>query len=1531
MAQQRLMQRLGWVLLRSSSGEWRSAAERWLQQAGVPHVQPPAPASAAAAAARAVPLAGYGRRLSSQPLRDGTAENSFETDSIDQQQQHHNHHNYQQPQGGPLHGAESAHPPPHAAAAPGAAAPGAAARHAHVQAATDAALSAFASGQQRVLLRIPRGGEWAPIAAEAAARAAAGGGRAAVLADGAARADEAAAALAAALPPGAGVARVPGLPLRQSDAAAVVDLRRLALDPRAAWQLRRRQHQDRFVLAVLDEPLECFPPAELARAAQGQSGGGAGAGGGAGGGGDGDALAAAAALLHDLGFMAASLDKRLLTLSARWWEALLAPPGGFADAVAPLQRVAWQMAPEDAAAAGLLAPVAAAAVETGVTLDAALLSGGGAAAALEAALCEPRRVGAVAEAYARLCPSARALALAAGPRHARALAVALAMRGVPAVPLHSDQAPPEAAAVLASFASGGERVLVAAGAAAERLPLGAAPLEALLVAAPVVGRGEYLARVAPALAARGGGGGGGGGGEGRPCLVIDFSDDWQHAGGAGSGGGAGGAAPLRPVFCRDALPAALVAAPAPAAPPEAAAEAAPAAEAAEAAAAAVAEPPTTGQLEWVVLDDGSWAMPLTRARTSLGSAMTGAAASAAARAGPGRPASLSAAAAAAAGAIRIVRLRRTKKGAFVPEIVAGGGEAEALAPNRRMGMRLQAARTFAEHWVAEHDPSTYAMHELGSEWKNHPATDAQLAFCLRHGIAHDASWTKGQARRAMDRYIVQEMRVPASEEQLRLLRHLGPFLPPIARGSRAFLHARAAAVAIESALTGGAAAPGTAPLPARVALVADLKRLWAVGVVPRFDWIGVNAEGDLVLDLMSGSYVWLTRLRPGAEPGAAAPRRAPRARQGAARADGANGAAEGGGGEGGEGGGSGGSGGGGGGAEGSGGSGGGIDPSSWPPLDPSAAYVATLQLPSGRHVPLTSSTVAEPGLFAPLEPDRPLSVRVRAAAGGGGGGGDGEGGDEGEDSGGGGGAAGGAGGGARRVRSFSRAGTPLTTALARAELVAARLQVVGVAFINPKHVARIVSAVGGWKVAAAHDGFAHHLTPAGARQLEALRAAGLPASRRYTALDAARELMRASKARGAPEAPATPAQLARIEELGLGDAAALDCGRARGASDGGGGAGAAGGLTYAQARALLFKAALQRDAEAAEAAAAGLVPRGGRRPGEGARGRGSGRGMSVARLMRQGEKAGQRLRVPHDSGSVDVLAGEGARVRAPEPSAGWQSQWEAAAAAGAAGAGAPDAADGEVRRRWGGAADGERRRRDDGPPGLRLFLDSADVRLWRAYAPTGTLWGVTTNPAILERDGVPCSLRGAAGLVQEARTLGLGEFQFQAWGASASDLLASALAILDLGSPADDLRLTVKLPCTAAGLEAAARLRAERPGASVTVTGVYAAHQCLLAAGVGADYVAPYLGRMGDAAGAEAALAEVASMQAAMAALSARGAPRTRVLVASIRDPSQMARLAAAGCDTFTYSPAIMEAMLGVPATLAAVADFDAAAARNSL
>jgi hypothetical protein len=120
----------------------------------------------------------------------------------------------------------------------------------------------------------------------------------------------------------------------------------------------------------------------------------------------------------------------------------------------------------------------------------------------------------------------------------------------------------------------------------------------------------------------------------------------------------------------------------------------------------------------------------------------------------------------------------------------------------------------------------------------------------------------------------------------------------------------------------------------------------------------------------------------------------------------------------------------------------------------------------------------------------------------------------------------------------------------------------------------------------------------------------------------------------------------------------------------------------------------------------------------------------------------------------------------------------------------------------------------------RLFLDSADLQQWRKWAPTGTLYGFTTNPLILDRDGVPCTIaavkqllaavRSVApassssrdcapnrhaqpalqdwtthtphllALLLQARGLGVSELQCQAWGGSADALEASAFSLLEL-------------------------------------------------------------------------------------------------------------------------------------------------------
>ncbi len=217
-------------------------------------------------------------------------------------------------------------------------------------------------------------------------------------------------------------------------------------------------------------------------------------------------------------------------------------------------------------------------------------------------------------------------------------------------------------------------------------------------------------------------------------------------------------------------------------------------------------------------------------------------------------------------------------------------------------------------------------------------------------------------------------------------------------------------------------------------------------------------------------------------------------------------------------------------------------------------------------------------------------------------------------------------------------------------------------------------------------------------------------------------------------------------------------------------------------------------------------------------------------------------------------------------------------------------------------------------PGLRLFLDSADRAAWERWLSTGLFFGVTTNPTILDAAGLRCTLPVIAGVVRDALAHGIEEIQVQSWGTEAAALVRHGLAVAAL-SP----RVVVKVPATLEGVRAVRSLH--RAGARTTLTAVYVPHQALVGAAAGCDYVAPYYGRIGDGGGDAAAT--LRSMHAIL-----QGSGRTtRLLVASLRQPDELALLAAAGIDGFTFGARVAEAMFDVAETIAASSQFEATAA----
>lgn len=219
----------------------------------------------------------------------------------------------------------------------------------------------------------------------------------------------------------------------------------------------------------------------------------------------------------------------------------------------------------------------------------------------------------------------------------------------------------------------------------------------------------------------------------------------------------------------------------------------------------------------------------------------------------------------------------------------------------------------------------------------------------------------------------------------------------------------------------------------------------------------------------------------------------------------------------------------------------------------------------------------------------------------------------------------------------------------------------------------------------------------------------------------------------------------------------------------------------------------------------------------------------------------------------------------------------------------------------------------------RLFLDTADQQEWEKHLTTGIFTGITTNPVLLQRADVKCTVKSVAALARCAlEEHQVEEFMIQAWGGGKDALIRTGSAIAGLDGGSGD-RVVVKLPLTVEGVSAARVLGAD--GARICMTACYNREEAFLATGLGTEYVAPYLGRMTDLAGKDG-VAECAAMAKIVQGMGGS----TRVLVASLRSASQLSELAAQGCDTFTFSPAIANELFTEPLTMTAAEEFEKAA-----
>ncbi|MTV24837.1 transaldolase [Nitriliruptoraceae bacterium ZYF776] len=207
-----------------------------------------------------------------------------------------------------------------------------------------------------------------------------------------------------------------------------------------------------------------------------------------------------------------------------------------------------------------------------------------------------------------------------------------------------------------------------------------------------------------------------------------------------------------------------------------------------------------------------------------------------------------------------------------------------------------------------------------------------------------------------------------------------------------------------------------------------------------------------------------------------------------------------------------------------------------------------------------------------------------------------------------------------------------------------------------------------------------------------------------------------------------------------------------------------------------------------------------------------------------------------------------------------------------------------------------------------LFLDSAVRDDVAPLLATGLFDGVTTNPKVLDQAGVRAE--DVPAFYAWAREQGAGTVFVQATGRDVVELRRTSAAILELG---DAVR--VKLVATTAGLTVARELA--DAGHEVLVTAVYHPAQGLAAMAAGARYLAPYVGRAGDAGRDGTALV------AQLARIVAAAGSDLRILAASLRGADAVADASAAGAHDVTISVPVARELLDDTLTHVAADEFE--------
>jgi transaldolase len=205
---------------------------------------------------------------------------------------------------------------------------------------------------------------------------------------------------------------------------------------------------------------------------------------------------------------------------------------------------------------------------------------------------------------------------------------------------------------------------------------------------------------------------------------------------------------------------------------------------------------------------------------------------------------------------------------------------------------------------------------------------------------------------------------------------------------------------------------------------------------------------------------------------------------------------------------------------------------------------------------------------------------------------------------------------------------------------------------------------------------------------------------------------------------------------------------------------------------------------------------------------------------------------------------------------------------------------------------------------MRFFLDTANLEELRTGARWGIVDGVTTNPSLIAKEGVPLEEQ-----VRKICDIVNGDISAEVIATDTDGMLTEGRKLARIHK-----NIVVKVPLTRDGIRACSAF--SREGIRVNVTLCFSASQAILAAKAGAYFVSPFVGRIDDSGWDGMTLIRDITQIYRTYGFA------TQVLTASVRSSGHVIEAAKAGAHIATMPFKVLDSLFNHPLTDKGVEQF---------